>query len=404
MDYKYDVFLCYSRRDYAIADRISKALNAGGFSYFRDQQGIASGSDFIQSIIYAIDNCKLFLCVLSENAYSSEFVIKELEYAVHKKDKMVFPVIVDNSQLPDRLIFSLATKNIYNWHFSENDKIENEIISDISYAIGRHKAFLSNAEKDNNALLAKNRHNGADDYIPQLVDVDIFISYRRVDGRDFARNIMQALKLVGYPKIFFDYNSIRDGVFNTQILDAIYSCRDFILVISPLALKNCAREGDWVAKEIRAALLYNKHIIPVVIEDTFKDWPTDFPKDLFSIKDIQFHKLMTDEYFEDSIEKLEARLTTIASDTSNYSLVQATRTSTPLIPETFLYKIKVDRKCRLIIDDEEIQILEASKLTKVPLPKGEYIRKIVDFDDENIFKEDVLVLNQERAELVNLSD
>lgn len=68
-----------------------------------------------------------------------------------------------------------------------------------------------------------------------------------------------------------------------------------------------------------------------------------------------------------------------------------------------IYKIKVDRKCRLIIDDEEIQTLEPSKLIKIPLPKGEYIRKIVDIENCKNFKEDVLVLQHERAELIDLS-
>ena len=404
MENKYDVFISYSRRDYAIADKIVNALNAGGFTYFRDQQGLESGSDFLQSIINAIDNSRLFLCVLSENAYSSEFVIKELEYALQRKEIIAFPVIVDHSPLPDRLSFLLGSMNIANWHFYSSLNVEDIIIRDIGCALGRHEDSLSKKEKEQNTILAKKRQEGSDDYIPHLIDVDIFMSYRRADGLHYARNIMQALKMVGYPKVFFDYNSLRDGVFNTQIIDAIYSCKDFILVISPLALKNCAREGDWVAKEIRTALKYDKHIIPVVIEDTFIGWPNDFPNDLHAIKDIQFHKLMTDEYFEDSIQKLKARLITIESDTSNISLFQATQANIQPSPETVTYKIKVDRKCRLIIDDEEIQVLEAFKLIKVPLPKGEYIRKVVDIEDENNSKEDVLVLNQERAELIDMSN
>lgn len=401
---KYDVFISYSRRDYTIADKIVNALNAGGFTYFRDQQGIESGSDFLQLIINAIDNSRLFLCVLSENAYSSEFVIKELEYALLQKDIIVFPVVVDHSPLPDRLGFSITGLNVANWHFSSGHNVEDIIIRDVSRALGFLDINLSKKEKEQNAVLAKIRQEGSDDYIPHLIDVDIFMSYRRADGLHYARNIMQALKMVGYPKVFFDYNSLRDGVFNTQIIDAIYSCKDFILVISPLALKNCAREGDWVAKEIRTALKYDKHIIPVVIEDTFIGWPKDFPDDMHAIKDIQFHKLMTDEYFEDSIQKLKARLITIESETSNISLFQATQATIQPSPETVTYKIKVDRKCRLIIDDEEIQVMEAFKLIKVLLPKGEYIRKVVDIEDENNFKEDVLVLNQERAELIQLSN
>ena len=404
MEYRYDIFISYSRRDYAIADKIVSALNAGGFTYFRDQQGIESGSDFLQSIINAIDSCKLFLCVLSENAYSSDFVIKELEYALQRKEIIVLPVIVDNSTLPNRLRSSLERLNMVNWQFYGSLNVEDIIIRDVNRALGRFEDNLSKNGKEHNVQLAKNRHDGSSDYCPKNIDVDIFISYRRVDGRDYARNIMQALKIVGYPKVFFDYNSLRDGVFNTQILDAIYSCKDFILVISPLALKNCAREGDWVAKEIRAALKYDKHIIPIVIEDTFIGWPNDFPKDLFVIKDIQFHKLMTDEYFEDSIQKLKARLMTMESDTSNISLSQATQATMQSSLETVMYKIKVDRKCRLLIDDEEMRVLEPSKLTKVHLPKGEYIRKVVDYENGSNFKEDVLVLEHDRAELIQLSN
>lgn len=72
--------------------------------------------------------------------------------------------------------------------------------------------------------------------------------------------------------------------------------------------------------------------------------------------------------------------------------------------KTVLYKIKVDRRCRLIIDDEEILVLDASKLTKVPLPKGEYIRKVVDIENDKNFNEDVLVLEHERAELIRLDN
>ena len=339
MNRKYDIFISYSRKDYAITEKITHALNAGGFSYFIDQQGLASGEGFVQAIINAINNSRLFLCVLSQNAYSSDFLIKELRYALYE-NIIVFPVIVDNSPLPNGLKYLLGDLHITNWQFYGSVNIEDIIISDISRALGRFEDNLSNKEKKQNAISAKKRQGGSDDYIPHLIDVDIFISYRRVDGRDYARNIMQALKISGFPKVFFDYNSLRDGVFNTQILDAIYSCNDFILVISPLALKNCSRESDWVAKEIRMALKYGKKIVPVVIEDTFTGWPSDFPKDLSIIKDIHFHKLMTDEYFEDSIVKLTKRLaTTVSTDQDNSIGLQDLQTPESNNKQTYIYKI-----------------------------------------------------------------
>jgi len=57
------------------------------------------------------------------------------------------------------------------------------------------------------------------------------------------------------------------------------------------------------------------------------------------------------------------------------------------------YKIRVNRPCRLFIDDEEVMILEESKLTKINLPEGEYLRKVVALDNSAIFDEVVIVLS-----------
>jgi hypothetical protein len=77
-----------------------------------------------------------------------------------------------------------------------------------------------------------------ENYIPQKDNTDIFISYRRIDGRDVARTIEQALLKERYQHVFFDYTSIQDGKFNIKIIDAISSCKDFILVLSPKSMKN----------------------------------------------------------------------------------------------------------------------------------------------------------------------
>ena len=173
------------------------------------------------------------------------------------------------------------------------------------------------------------------------------------------------------------------------------------MVITPLALKNCSRKGDWVTKEIRAALKYNKKIIPIVIEDTFKDWPTDFPEDLSPIKDIHFHKLLTDEYFEDSIVRLAKRLTTEVS--TDYDNIDDFKAVQPVHNATVYYKLKVNRDCRLYIDEEEIQELKAGQLLKIPLPKGEYIRRVVDVENDQIFNEIIIVMEHDKAEIISLA-
>ena len=401
---EYDIFISYSRQDYPIVKRITNALDAGKYSYFIDREGIAAGEEFKHVIINAIRNSKLVLFISSENSNKSQWTRNEISFA-ERLEKIIVPVRIDNSEYSEFIdFFLLDTQYIDLVGIHDSAEIEKRLLGSIGKILGRSsdETYLTDEQRRANLEAARERRDGPQDYIPQKINTDIFISYRRLDGRDYARSVMQGLKINGYPNIFFDYNSLRDGVFNTQIIDAIYSCNDFILVISPLALKNCSREGDWVTKEIRLALKYQKKIIPVVIEDTFQGWPEDFPEDLSPIKNIHFHQLKVDEYFEYSIEMLTKRLTTAASteQTSFKGLDNFSEIEQPT-KERVYYKIKVDRKCRLFIDEEEIQILEASQLAKIPLPKGEYIRKIVDFDNGNILNEATLLLNSDKAEIIS---
>lgn len=401
MDNKYDIYICYSRKDLEYARAITRIIESGGYSCFVDYNGIYSGDDFAMRINNAIERCALFVFLLSENTNQSRWSLSELSTAIGL-GKTILPIQIDDSSAEGRIDFML--KKYQRLKYVNLPGFENKLLERIASILGENNHETITAEqRQKNIEAAEERRNGVKDYVPQIIDVDIFISYRRVDGRDYARNIMQALKIVGYPKVFFDYNSLRDGVFNTQILDAIYSCKDFVLVISPLALKNCAREGDWVAKEIRTAIKYQKKIIPIVIEDTFQGWPADFPNDLSSIKDIQFHKLLTDEYFEDSIDKLTKRLSTIVSNNQEDDVqFRDLQVEDSINKKTVLYKIKVDKRCRLLIDDEEIQIIESSQLVKLPLPVGEYIRKVVDIDDDSVFDEAAIVLDHDKADMISL--
>ena len=58
-----------------------------------------------------------------------------------------------------------------------------------------------------------------------------------------------------------------------------------------------------------------------------------------------------------------------------------------------IYKIRVNRPCRLFIDDEEMMILGENKLTKITLPEGEYLRKVVAIDNKAIYDEAEITLS-----------
>ncbi|MBR6594190.1 MAG: toll/interleukin-1 receptor domain-containing protein [Clostridia bacterium] len=95
---------------------------------------------------------------------------------------------------------------------------------------------------------------------------DAFISYRRKTGSAIAKLLREMLKAKGVTA-FMDLDELHSGTFDDKILLAIKNSPAFVLVLSPNALDDCGKSGDWLTKEITAALDEGKNIIPVICED-----------------------------------------------------------------------------------------------------------------------------------------
>lgn len=108
---------------------------------------------------------------------------------------------------------------------------------------------------------------------------DIFISYRRVGGAQYARILQLMLTQRGY-KVFLDYDELTDGKFGDHIQEAIKEAPIFILVLSKEALVRCKNDGDWVRREIQLAITECKHIILVNPDNTFDGIPDGIPDDI----------------------------------------------------------------------------------------------------------------------------
>ena len=105
---------------------------------------------------------------------------------------------------------------------------------------------------------------------------DIFISYRRGGGAQFARILQLMLIQRGY-KVFLDYDELTDGVFGDHIKAAIKDAPVFMLVLSEGSMQRCANEGDWVRQEITLAIEQGKHIVPVNPDNGFDGFPDAMP-------------------------------------------------------------------------------------------------------------------------------
>lgn len=108
---------------------------------------------------------------------------------------------------------------------------------------------------------------------------DIFISYRRDGGAQYARILQLMLIQRGY-KVFLDYDELTDGVFSDKIVAAIKEAPVFMLVLSKGSMTRCANDGDWVRKEITLAVEQGKHIVPVNPDNGFDGFPEGMPEEL----------------------------------------------------------------------------------------------------------------------------
>ena len=131
----YDVFISYSRKDTAIAEKICAALDQQGISYFIDRKGIGGGMEFPAVLADAILNSQILLFLGSENSYQSKFTNSEVTFAFNEKPMgTIIPYIIDGSKLPPALKFTFSSINI---RTINEHPIETTLIQDLCHILGR---------------------------------------------------------------------------------------------------------------------------------------------------------------------------------------------------------------------------------------------------------------------------
>lgn len=123
-----EIFISYCRKDYDQVSKIKKFLdNELGINCWMDTEVIESGSQFKNIIISAINQHNILLFMKSVNSMSSEFAMKELEFAESKKKRIVL-VDLDRSPLTDKFLFDYGMKDNIDW---QNDLQRDKLIRDL---------------------------------------------------------------------------------------------------------------------------------------------------------------------------------------------------------------------------------------------------------------------------------
>jgi tetratricopeptide (TPR) repeat protein len=98
----------------------------------------------------------------------------------------------------------------------------------------------------------------------ERVEKTVFISYRRTN-LPWALAIFQNLTNNGFD-VFFDYEGVASGDFESVILGNINSRAHFLLLLTPSALERCGEPGDWLRREIETALDSERNTVPLMLE------------------------------------------------------------------------------------------------------------------------------------------
>jgi hypothetical protein len=99
------VFISYSRKDMAFANRLEAALEARGFAPLIDRTDIYAFEEWWKRIEALISRCDTVVFVLSPDAVTSEVALRELAFAV-SINKRLAPIVcrrVDDKSVPEAL-------------------------------------------------------------------------------------------------------------------------------------------------------------------------------------------------------------------------------------------------------------------------------------------------------------
>ena len=108
----HDVFISYSTKDMAPTEKIRDSLEQNGIPCWMAPRDIPGGSNYAREIPQAIRNCQVFLLILSGNAQSSNWVVKELDNAVNC-GKVIIPLMLEDCPLNDEFNFLLTGAQRY---------------------------------------------------------------------------------------------------------------------------------------------------------------------------------------------------------------------------------------------------------------------------------------------------
>ena len=136
---------------------------------------------------------------------------------------------------------------------------------------------------------------------------DVFITYRRDDGLNYAQLLFQALEKRGY-RCFLDVRDEQDGEYEKRIMVALRNAPNYILIMTEGSLRRLSEIGNSVYNEVHEALCLHKKVIPVAPSGVSRSlYGANLLKEFDCLRELSVSRLETGEFFEESINNIVKR-------------------------------------------------------------------------------------------------
>ena len=141
---EYEIFICHSRKDAVVAEKVCTALDREGISYFINRQEIEENDKTLKSLTEKIANSKLFLLLASENSYGSDFILDLISNAYYNAPMVTY--VIDRAKLPLEIddLFGFM-----DWYNIDDHPIDTALMDALRRKLGYgyRKSVLTEREK-----------------------------------------------------------------------------------------------------------------------------------------------------------------------------------------------------------------------------------------------------------------
>ncbi|MBF0528032.1 MAG: toll/interleukin-1 receptor domain-containing protein [Deltaproteobacteria bacterium] len=119
----HQVFISYASRDAVTAQAVCQILEAQGVRCWIAPRDVNPGQEYAADIVQAIEECRLFLLILSSASIGSPHVVREVERAV-AKSRPVLSVRVEDVALTKTMEYFLSS---HHWFDASSGRLTDHL-------------------------------------------------------------------------------------------------------------------------------------------------------------------------------------------------------------------------------------------------------------------------------------